>query len=223
MEALEVARSAAGAEVVRLIIADDHAVVRHGVARILSEASNISVVGEAASGDELIDRILSSPADVCLLDLAMPGGGLDALGRLHELRPDLKIVVFSMHPADQYAVRCLAAGASSYLSKGCPPDELIEAVRTVAAGRRYINDGVAELLAEHVVGGPRFEGHEKLSNREYEVFRRLARGESSGEIATTLGLSVKSVSTYRTRVLEKLGLTRNADLTRYALQHGLIE
>ena len=128
-----------------------------------------------------------------------------------------------MHPEDQYAVRCLAAGASGYLGKGCPPEQLLNAVRTVAAGRRFIGDTVAELLADHVVGGPQGEGHEKLSNREYEVFRRLARGESSGEIADSLGLSVKSVSTYRTRVLEKLGVARNADLTRYAIRHGLIE
>jgi DNA-binding NarL/FixJ family response regulator len=209
--------------VISVIIADDHAVVRQGVARILAEIRDIAVVGEASSGDELVDRLLSTPADVCLLDLAMPGGGLDALGRLHELRPELRILVFSMHPEDQYAVRSLAAGASGYLGKGCPPEQLVSAVRTVAAGRRYIGETVAELLAEHVVAGPQGEGHEKLSNREYEVFRRLARGESSGEIADALGLSVKSVSTYRTRVLDKLGLSRNADLTRYAIRHGLIE
>ncbi|HEX9045162.1 MAG TPA: response regulator transcription factor [Candidatus Limnocylindrales bacterium] len=208
---------------VSVIIADDHAVVRQGVARILSGTRDVTVVGEAASGDELIDRLLSTNADVCLLDLAMPGGGLDALGRLHELRPDLRILVFSMHPEDQFAVRCLAAGASGYLGKGCPPEQLVSALRTVAAGRRYIGETVAELLADHVVSGPQGEPHEKLSNREYEVFRRLARGESSGEIANTLGLSVKSVSTYRTRVLEKLGLSRNADLTRYAIRHGLID
>lgn len=208
---------------VSVIIADDHAVVRQGVARILSGTRDVAVVGEAASGDELIDRLLSTNADVCLLDLAMPGGGLDALGRLHELRPDLRILVFSMHPEDQFAVRCLAAGASGYLGKGCPPEQLVSALRTVAAGRRYIGETVAELLADHVVSGPQGEPHEKLSNREYEVFRRLARGESSGEIANTLGLSVKSVSTYRTRVLEKLGLSRNADLTRYAIRHGLID
>lgn len=209
---------------ITVAIADDHAVVREGVVRIVSEAADLSVVGSVASGDELIGLILQGlRPSVALIDLQMPGGGLDLVSRLHELRPELRLLVYSMHPEQQYAVRCLSAGASGYVGKGCPPHELVEAIRTVADGRRYISETVAEVLATYVIDGPAERPHERLSNREYEVFRRLAGGESSGEIADALGLSVKSVSTYRARVLEKLHVTRNADLTRYALEHDLLD
>lgn len=208
---------------IRVLLADDHAVVRQGVAHILRETSDIVVVGQAASGDELLSMILSTQADVCLLDLAMPGSGLELIERIHELRPTLRVLVFSMHPEEQYAVRCLAAHASGYLSKGRPPEEIEQAVRKVASGRRYISDEVAEVLAGLVVNPQEDQPHERLSNREYDIFLRLSKGEGSGEIAQELGLSVKSVSTYRSRVLKKLGLTRNAELTKYAIEHSLID
>jgi len=209
---------------ITIAVADDHAVVREGVVRILTEAPDLTVVGAAASGDELVGLILQGlRPGVALIDLQMPGGGLDLVARLHELRPELRLLVYSMHPEQQYAVRCLSAGASGYLGKGCPPQELIDAIRTVSEGRRYISETVAEVLATYVIDGPVERPHERLSNREYEVFRRLAGGESSGEIAEALGLSVKSVSTYRARVLEKLHVARNADLTRYALEHDLLD
>lgn len=209
---------------ITIAVADDHAVVREGVVRILTEAPDLTVVGAASSGDELVGLILQGlRPSVALIDLQMPAGGLDLVARLHELRPELRLLVYSMHPEQQYAVRCLSAGASGYLGKGCPPQELIDAIRTVADGRRYISETVAEVLATYVIDGPVERPHERLSNREYEVFRRLAGGESSGEIAEALGLSVKSVSTYRARVLEKLHVARNADLTRYALEHDLLD
>lgn len=208
---------------IRIVVADDHAVVRRGISRILADAPDLQLVGEAASGPDLVTLVLGTPADVCVLDLAMPGGGLDLIGRLRELKPSLRILVFSMHPEAQYAVRCLAAGASGYLGKGGPAEEVEQAIRTVHEGRRFITEGVAELLASHVLEGAGALPHERLSNREFDVFRRLARGEGPGEIAEELGLSPKSVSTYRARVLQKVGVTRNAELTRYALEHGLLE
>jgi DNA-binding NarL/FixJ family response regulator len=209
--------------VIRVFIADDHAVVRQGIARILSDAPDVLLVGEGADAADARKLALTAEADACVLDLAMPGGGVDFVNELHELRPRLRILVFTMHKEQQYALRVLAAGASGFLGKGCPPEELLTAIRSMASGRRYLSDEVAELLAERVLDGPAESAHEKLSPREFEVFRRLAAGEGSSEIAGILGLSVKSVSTYRSRVLEKLGLTRNADLTRYALEHDLLD
>jgi DNA-binding NarL/FixJ family response regulator len=209
---------------ITVLVADDHAVVREGVVRILADAPEISIAGSAGNGDEVVGLVLGGlQPSVALIDLAMPGGGLDLVARLRELRPDLRILVYSMHSAQEYAVRCLTAGASGYVSKGCAPAQLLEAVRTVADGRRYISEAVADVLASFVLDGPSDRPHERLSNREYEVFRRLAAGESSGEIADALGLSVKSVSTYRARVLEKLHLVRNADLTLYAMEHGILD
>lgn len=208
---------------IRILVVDDHAVVRQGVARILGETPDFHVVGEGADAADARKLALTVEAEVCLLDLSMPGGGVEFVAELRELKPRLKILVFSMHPEKQYAVRCLSAGASGFLSKGCPEDEVRTAIRTVAQGRRYLSAEVAELLAERVLDGPSELAHERLSRREFEVFRRLAAGEGSSEIADDLGLSVKSVSTYRARVLEKLGVSRNADLTRYAMEHGLLD
>jgi len=209
--------------VIRVFIADDHAVVRQGIARILADASDVVLVGECADAAEARKLALTIEADACVLDLAMPGGGVDFIAELHELRPRLRILVFTMHREQQYALRVLAAGAAGFLGKGCPPEELLTAVRAVSTGRRYLSEPVAELLAERVLDGPSEIAHEKLSPREFEVFLRLAAGEGSSEIAGILGLSVKSVSTYRARVLEKLGVARNADLTRYALENDLLD
>jgi len=207
---------------IRVVIADDHAVVRQGVTRILEAGGGIRVVGEAACGVSALEAIRSARPDVCLVDLAMPAGGVELVEQARELFPDVAILVFSMHPEAQFAIRCLSVGAAGYLSKGCPPEELVGAVETVAAGKRYIAPAVGELLARQLVDGVEAPGHERLSAREFQVFLRLAAGEGSGEIAATLGLSVKSVSTYRGRILAKLALTRNADLTRYAIEHALL-
>ena len=198
---------------IRIAIADDHAVVREGIRRMLDGAPDFEVVAEAANGSELLDRIGSAPVDVAVVDFAMPDGGIELIGKLRQARPEIRTLVFSVHPEDQYAVRCLRAGANGYLPKDSLVDHLEQAVTTVASGRTFIGPGVAELLADRVAVGRAALTHERLSTREYDVFIRLAEGEGVVEIADRLGLSVKSVSTYRSRVLEKLGLRRNADLT----------
>lgn len=208
---------------IRILLIDDHAVVRQGIARILGETPDFLLVGEGTDAADARSLALTLEADVCVLDLAMPGGGVEFVAELHELRPRLRLLVFSMHREEQFALRVLSAGASGFLGKGCPPAEIATAIRMVATGRRYLSETVAELLADRILDGPGEVAHDRLSRREFEVFRRLARGEGSGEIAGELGLSVKSISTYRSRVLEKLGLQRNADLTRYAMEHGLLD
>ncbi len=209
--------------VIRLFVVDDHAVVRQGVTRIIADVPDFVLAGEGTDASDARRLALTADADVCVLDLAMPGGGVEFVAELHDLRPRLRILVFSMHREEQYALRVLGAGAAGFLGKGCPPEELAVAIRAVAGGRRYLSETVAELLAERLLDGPSGLPHERLSRREFEVFQRLARGEGSSEIADTLGLSVKSISTYRARVLEKLGMQRNADLTRYAMEHNILD
>jgi two-component system invasion response regulator UvrY len=208
---------------IRIAIADDHAVVREGIRRMLDGAPDFEVVAEAANGSELLDRIGSAPVDVAVVDFAMPDGGIELIGKLRQARPEIRTLVFSVHPEEQYAIRCLRAGAAGYLAKNSLAEYLEHALETVASGRTYIGPAVAETLAERVGTRRRSATHERLSTREYDVFIRLAEGEGVVEIANRLGLSVKSVSTYRSRVLEKLGLKRNADLTRYAVENSLIE
>lgn len=209
---------------IKVLVADDHAVVREGIKRLLSEAHNITVAGEAGDGAELLARVAEQQYDVVLMDLAMPGpSGLDTLEELRARAPRLPVLILSMYPEDQYAVRTLMAGASGYINKGSPPERLVEAIRMVAAGRRYISEGVAQLLASHVDNLSDRSAHETLSKREFQVMCLIASGQTVGEIADDLSLSVKTVSTYRTRVLEKLGLRHNAEIIRYALKHDLVE
>lgn len=207
---------------IRVLFADDHVVVRQGVERLLSSCPDIDVVGVAGSGPELTVLALRQPADVCLLDLGMPGGGLELLASLRRLRPTLRILVFSAQAEAQTALRCLAEGAAGYVEKTASTEQLVEAVREVASGRSHLTPTTAELLARRLTDETSAAPHERLSRREYEVFRRLAIGESLTEIAQGLGISVKTASTYRTRLLEKMGLSRNAELTRYALERRLI-
>lgn len=209
---------------IRVLIADDHAIVREGIKRTLADTEDTQVVGEAADGQELIALIGSCAADVVVLDLAMPGvPGLELLEDLRRRKPNLPILVLSMYPAEQYAVRAIRAGAAGYINKASPPSELIAALRAVAAGRRFINPDVANSLASHVDVSSQRQPHEILSNREYEVMCLIAQGKSVGEIGDSLALSVKTVSTYRARILEKLDLRHNAEITRYAMKHGLVD
>jgi DNA-binding NarL/FixJ family response regulator len=209
---------------IRVFLADDHTLVREGLKRILSDAGDMTVVGEAADGAELYALALQREADLVVADLAMPGRPmLEVLKELRAARPKLNVLVLSMYPEEQYAVRALQAGAAGYLNKGSPPDELLRAIRGVAAGRPYISAAAAATLARTLSGPGDRLPHEVLSNREFEVLRKLAAGRSVGEIATDLCLSVKTISTFRTRILAKLQLQTNADLTRYALQHQLID
>ena len=205
-------------------IVDDHAIVRSGLRQFLSEHVDLRVVGEAANGREAIDLIRNAEVDVLLMDLAMPGqSGLDALAMLRAKAPDMGILILSGYPEEHYAISMIRQGASGYLNKECDPKEIVEAIRTVALGRRYVTPGVAELLAQQLNRKDDAPVHEQLSEREFQVFLKLARGETAGDIAKTLSLSVKTVSTYRTRLMEKMGLASNSDLTYYALKNRLID
>lgn len=209
---------------IRVFLADDHPVVRKGLQRILEEQPGISVVGEASDGNEMLRSLKNLPADVMLLDVSMPGPGLVPL--LQELRaahPTLPVLVLSVHPEDQYAVRALRAGARGYLTKDHSPEELVAAVRKVYRGGRYVSATLAErLAAEFDAAGSSRAPHEDLSDREFEVLCMVGSGRSVTEVAATLGLSVKTVSTYRTRLLQKMAATSNADLVRYVATHGLM-
>ncbi len=207
-------------------IVDDHAIVRAGLKQFLSEQIDLRVVGEAASGREAINLVRSAPElDVLVLDLSMPGqGGIDALGMIRAMAPDVGILIFSGYPEEQYALHLIRQGASGYLNKVCDPTEILSAIRTIAAGRRYISPAVAELLAQQLNPKDGGSPHEQLSEREFQVFLKLAKGEIAGDIAKELSLSVNTVSTYRTRLMmEKMNLASNSDLTYYALKNELID
>lgn len=209
---------------IRVAIVDDHAIVRAGLQQFLGEQENITVVGEAASGGEALQLVRSVAIDVLIMDISMPGqSGIDILASLRAHAPELSILILSGYPEQHYAMALLKQGASGYLNKECEPEEIAVAVRTLARGKRYISTAVAELLADQLNGGGDSLPHETLSERELQVFLRLARGETISAIAETLSLSVKTVSTYRTRLLEKLSLGSNSDITYYALKHQLIE
>jgi two-component system, NarL family, invasion response regulator UvrY len=209
--------------VIRLLIADDHPVVREGLRRIIEDAPGLQVVGEVASGPELLERLPRAPADIVLLDVTMPGPGfLEVLQRLRAEHPTVAVLVLSVHPEDQYAVRALRAGASGYLTKDHSPEELTEAIRRVYRGHKYVSPALAERLAADLAIGTRDVRHELLSDREYQVLCLLGSGRTVKEISRSLQLSSKTVSTYRTRVLDKMGAATNADLVRYAALHGLI-
>jgi DNA-binding NarL/FixJ family response regulator len=211
--------------VTRIVLADDHAVVRRGLRQILAESFPRIVIGEAADAVEALRLVLSSPWDVVILDLSLGGGrsGLDVLKDIRRRRPGLPVLILSIQPEGQYARRALRAGAAGYLTKEAAPEELVKAVRKVLKGGRYVSAAFAEKMAGDI-GSSRTEApHEKLSDREDQVLRLIASGRSSGEIAGALGLSVKTVTTYRARLIEKLGVHSTAELTRYALEHGLID
>ena len=205
-------------------IVDDHAIVRSGLRQYLSDHVDVRVVGEAANGREAIDLVRNTAVDVLIMDLSMPGqSGLDALAMLRAKSPDTGILILSGYPAEHYALNLIRQGASGYLNKECEPSEILEAIRTIALGRRYITPVVAELLAQQLHRKTDAPAHEQLSEREFQVFLKLAKGATAGEIAEILSLSVKTVSTYRTRLMEKMALSSNSDLTYYALKNGLID
>ncbi|MCF8205733.1 MAG: response regulator transcription factor [Methylotenera sp.] len=210
---------------IRIGIVDDHAIVRSGLRQYLSENVDLRVIGEAANGREALELARGGEVDVLLMDISMPGqSGVDALSAIKSRFPDLPVLILSGFPETHYATTLLRQGASGYLNKECDPEEIANAIRTVARGRRYISPTVAELLADGVAGGVTDRPpHESLSERELQVFLRLAKGETVGDMAKSMFLSVKTVSTYRTRVLEKIKLATNSDLTYYALKNGLIQ
>lgn len=209
---------------IKIAIVDDHAIVRAGLRQYLSEQVDLQVIAEAANGREALDIVRQGQVDVMLMDLSMPDqSGVDALAAIRARAPDLPVLILSGFPEAHYATTLLRQGASGYLNKECDPEEIVTAIRTVARGRKYITPAVAELLADTLGGNVDKPVHEQLSEREFQVFLRLAKGETIGHMADSMSLSVKTVSTYRTRVMEKMKLESNSDLTYYALKNGLIQ
>lgn len=209
---------------IRVLVADDHAVVRKGLTQILSDTEHIRVVGEAANAAEAFRLLSKTPCDVLLMDVSMPGkNGIEALKPIKEAYPQLRTLILSMYPEDQFGVRALKAGAAGYLTKDSAPEKLIEAVERIASGKRYITAELAELLAENMGPMSEIPLHQTLSDREFQTLRLIASGRRLSDIARELSLSPKTVSVYRTRLLEKMHLTNNAELTHYAIKHGLVE
>jgi two-component system invasion response regulator UvrY len=209
---------------IRIAIIDDHAIVRAGLRQFFSEQVDLTVVAEASNGRDAVDIVRKGDVDVILMDLSMPDqSGVDALAAIKARFADLPVLILSGFPEAHYATTLLRQGASGYLNKECDPNEIATAIRTVYRGRKYITPAVAELLADSLGGDQNKLPHELLSERELQVFLRLAKGETIGHMANSMSLSVKTVSTYRTRVMEKMKLESNSDLTYYALKNGLIQ
>jgi len=208
----------------RILVADDHPVVRLGLKEIITKTPNMSVAGEAVNGQEVIDKVLANDYDVVLLDITMPGKvWLDVLSELRIKRPGLPVLVLSIHSEEEYAVRALRAGASGYLTKASTPNELVEAIRRVSMHHKYISSCLSEKVIVALEVGIQKKLHESLSNREFEVMCMIASGKTTSDIAKELVLSNTTISTYRARILEKMRVKSNAELTRYALQNSLIE
>ena len=208
---------------IRIFIADDHPIVRQGLRRIVEGDAGMVISGEADAAAALLAGLETKATDLVLLDVSMPGGlFLETLKELRTRHPTIRVLVLSVHPEDEWAVRALRAGASGYLTKDHSPDQLLDAIRRVYRGGKYVSPTLAERLATHLDGGGQRPPHELLSDREFEVMRRLGSGLTVSQIASELALSAKTVSTYRARILEKMAVTTNADLVRYAARYGLI-
>jgi len=215
--------SRSGGTAIRIFIADDHPIVRQGLRRIVEADPGLVISGEAGDAATLIAALQATATDLVLLDVSMPGGPfLETLRDLRTRHPTIRVLVLSVHPEDQWAVRALKAGASGYLTKDHSPNQLLEAIRRVYRGGKYVSPTLAERLATHLDAGVQRAPHELLSDREFEVMRRLGSGLTVSQIASELAISAKTVSTYRTRILEKMAVATNADLVRYAARYGLI-
>jgi DNA-binding NarL/FixJ family response regulator len=209
---------------IKVLIADDHAVVRRGLRQIISETSDIMVGGEAKTAQEVRDLVRGQRWDAVVLDINVPGGrGLELLSEIKKEKPELPVLILTVYSEDEYAVRAIRAGASGFLTKESAPEKLIEAVRKVAGGGRWVSPELAETLASLVAGEARGAPHERLSDREFEVLKMLASGKTVSQVAHELSLSVKTVSTHRTRILKKMGMKTNAELTHYAVKGGLVQ
>lgn len=207
---------------IKIIIADDHPVVRKGLKQILSEETDVELVKEARNDSEVLNLLHAHDWDAIVLDITMPGrGGLELLTELKRLRPKLPVLVLTVHPEDQYAVRALKEGASGYMNKESAPEELVQAIRKIIRGGKYVSAALAEKLASMI--GAEAQPHDNLSIREYQVMLLIASGKTISAIAEEMSLSIKTISTYRTRILEKMGMTNNVELARYAMQHNLVQ
>jgi DNA-binding NarL/FixJ family response regulator len=208
----------------KILLADDHAVVRQGLKLILADHFKKAEFGEARNAHEVLSRVTEKPWDVLILDITMPGrSGLEVLRDVRQMYPKLPVLVLSMHPEDQFAVRMLRAGAAGYLTKESAGEELVGAVQKVLKGGRYISAALAERMAFFLEGDAHQAPHERLSDREFQILRQIALGKAVSQIAKELSLSVKTISTYRTRILNKMHMAHNAELTRYALQMSLVD
>ena len=209
---------------IRVLVADDHPLLRSGIKQVLSQESDVAVMGEAEDSEQVLEKIDEQGWDVVILDIAMPGrSGLDALREIRRRKPNLPVVVLSMHSEEQFAVRALRAGASGFISKSDSPGEIVRAIRKVVTGKKYVSAALAETLVNALESEAQRPPHEALSDRELQVMCKIASGRTVSEIAAEISLSVKTVSTYRARVLDKMSMRTNSELTRYALQTGLVD
>jgi DNA-binding NarL/FixJ family response regulator len=209
---------------IRIVVADDHTIVREGLKQLLSATSDLSVVGEAQNGQEVLERVRALAFDVLLLDMSMPGkSGIELIKQVHAEKPKLRILVLSMHEEEQYAVRAIKAGAAGYLTKESATAQLVSAIRKVAGGGAFITDSVAQQLALGAMPQAKGPPHSALSDREFQVFRELVSGKAVSDIAAELNLSVKTVSTHKARIMQKMNMSNPAELIRYALQHRLVD
>lgn len=207
---------------IKILVADDHPIVRQGLKQILSEYPDMTVADEAGTGKDVLVKVGKKDFDIVLLDISLPGrNGLDILKELKAKKPKLPVLVLSIYPEDQYAVRVLKLGAAGYLTKETVPEELVAAIRKVARGRKYVSNSLAEKLATDLEINAEKAPHENLSNREYQVMSLIASGKRLKDVAEELSLSIKTISTYRSRIMEKMNMANNAELIRYALQNGL--
>ena len=208
---------------IRILIADDHSIVREGLKQIVAESPEMAVRGEAVNGQQVLELVHKADYDLILLDIAMPGrGGIDTLKQLKIEKPEIPILILSMYPEDQYAIRAIKAGASGYLTKESAPEELIGAIKKVAQGGKYVSADLAEKLVENLGENTKKTDHTIFSDREYQVMIMIASGKTVKEIADELSLSVKTISTNRTRALKKMGMKNNAEFTYYAIKQGLV-
>lgn len=215
--------TASAAKIIRVLIADDHAIVREGLKQIIGDGGNLVIAGEAESGQQAMQRVRTGDIDVLLLDISLPDrNGLEVLKVLKKEFPSLAVLMLTMHREDQYAIRAMQAGASGYLNKQSAPDELVTALRAVASGRKYISAALAQELADRIGGDATRAPHETLSDREYQTLVMIASGKTVGEIADELTLSVKTISMYRSRLLQKMKMRHNAELTHYAIRNRLV-
>lgn len=208
----------------KILIADDHAIVRQGLKQILADIPDKAIIEEASNGNEVLSKVRARVYDVLILDISMPGlSGLDVLKQLKSEKQDINVLMLSMHPEEQYAIRALKAGAAGYLTKESAPEELVAAIKKVSMGRKYVTASLAEKLAFNLGERSERPPHEYLSDREFQVLRLIASGKTVKEIAEEMFLSIKTISTYRSRIIEKMNMKTNAELTHYAIKNGLID
>ncbi len=209
---------------IKVLIADDHPVVRSGLRQILGESPDIHIAGEAGSAQEVLDAVSGQRWDVVILDVSLPGGnGIELIGEIRKRRPETRVLILTVYSEEQYAVRSFKAGAAGFLNKDSAPSKLTEAIHKIASGGRYVSAELAETLASLLSGEAPGQPHERLSDREFEIMKLLASGKTVSQVAADLGLSVKTISTHRTRILKKMHMKTNAELTHYAVREGLVD